>query len=121
LPHYFTPNSNYDLLVNEFIYDNIDNGHPIIAGISPGSMPGSSFRYPPGMSEHVAVVIGVEGRGPDAILTVNDPYPYKPREDPYLRVGARKIAVGQYLISVKSFAINLNWTNSIFMRSGPIR
>lgn len=121
LPHYFNAGTNYNLFVNDFIYDNIDNGHPIIAGISPGSAPGSGFRYPPGLSEHVAVIIGIEGRGPQAILTVNDPYPYRPNEDPYLRVGARKNMGGQYAISVQSFAVNLNWTNSIFMRSGPIR
>ncbi len=121
ITHYFQPTTNYDLFVDGFIYDNIDNGHPIIAGISPGSAPGSGFKYPPGMSEHVAVIVGVEGRGPRAVLTVNDPYPYQPHEDPYLRVGARKNRPGQYFINVQSFAVNLNWTNSIFMRSGPIR
>jgi hypothetical protein len=63
MSHYFSPNTDYDLFVDQFIYDNIDNGHPIIAGISPGSVPGSGLKYPPGMSEHVAVIIGVEGRG----------------------------------------------------------
>ena len=121
LPHRFAQGANYNLLVDGFIYDNIDNGHPIIAGISPGSAPGSVFKYPPGISEHVAVIIGVEGRGPGALLTVNDPYPYKPHEDPYLRIGAHKNVPGQYSIGVERFATNLNWTNSIIMRSGPIR
>lgn len=108
-------------LIPEFIHEEIDLDNPVVAGISPSDAPGSSFRYPPGLSRHVALIIGIEGNGPEAILTVNDPYPFTPQDDPYTRAGARKIAPGQYEISARSFAINLNWTNTINLRAGPVR
>lgn len=108
-------------LIPPFIHQEINQGHPIIAGISPSDAPGSSFRYPPGISQHVALIVGIEGDGPDAILTVNDPYPFRPHEDPYLRVGATRVEPGRYRIMARSFAIGLNWTNTINMRPGPVR
>lgn len=108
-------------LIPPLIHEEIDQGHPVIAGISPGNAPGSTFRYPPGISQHVALIVGIEGDGPDAMLTVNDPYPFAPHEDPYLRAGAVRTTAGQYRISARLFAVNLNWTNTIIMRPGPPR
>jgi hypothetical protein len=108
-------------LLPDMIHQEINGGHPIVAGISPSDAPGSSFKYPPGISQHVALIVGIEGNGLGAMLTVNDPYPFPPGQDPYLRVGGVRVAVGQYRIPAQQFAQGLNWTNSVNMRPGPPR
>lgn len=84
----------------QIIHDNIDSGHPIIVGISPGEV---SMAYPPGASQHVAVLTGISGDGPQAILTVNDPYPFAPGQDPYIAAGGQQVEQGKYRISHAAF------------------
>jgi hypothetical protein len=102
----------------EIIHDNINSGHPIIVGISPGEV---SMQYPPGASQHVAVLTGITGDGPPAVLTINDPYPFESGQNPYIVAGGQQVALGQYHISHNAFTNRLRWTNSIIVRPGPPR
>ena len=67
----------------------IDNGRPIIAGISPGS-----GMMPPGLAQHAVLIVGYDDVG--AILIVNDPFPYQAAGmiPPYVQVGGAQILPG---------------------------
>jgi len=45
---------------------------PVLAQVLPQ---GRRSFYPPGMSSHFALIVGIAGTGQQARLTVNDPYP----------------------------------------------
>lgn len=99
--------SHAELEVDEII-DEIDAGRPVIAGISPSGM-----RYPGGMAEHVALIIGYEAEG--QMLIVNDPFPFDEvgAPNPYVRAGGRRLQRGQYLIRYSDFVGYLSWENTI--------
>lgn len=87
----------------------IDEGRPVIVGISPGG--GSSA-----VSAHVALVIGYDENDEGLILTVNDPFPYQyvpPRTDPYLRAGGAG-GEGQYTIDFDTFRRQLSWRETFY-------
>ena len=86
---------------------------PVLAQIVPR---GSGAIYPPGMSSHFALIVGIAGRGPQALLTVNDPYPYPEAANPYLATGARTAEPGQYRISYGDFRQRLGWRQSVVLR-----
>lgn len=86
------------------IKDQIDDGNPIIAGISPSGVKSMS-----GVSEHVALIVGYESGDR---LVVNDPYPFPPMNDPYLKAGATKLEIGRYEIDYDSFVSDLLWQES---------
>lgn len=99
------------LLTPTQIVDFIDQGHPIFAGISPT---GFGQFYPPGMSEHVAVIIGYLFEGNELVLIVNDPYPFAlSGSDPYLASFGVMIKQGQYEISYQNFVAFLDYKDSI--------
>jgi hypothetical protein len=91
----------FDDLQNE-----IDAGRPIVAGISP-----SGYRHA-GVSEHVALIVGYDGRD----LIVNDPFPFATAfsGDPYEAAGGEQIGRGQYQIRYSSFANDLQWRETIY-------
>ena len=94
------------------IADEIMNGKPIIVGISPSGM---GSYYPPGMSEHVALIIGYE-RTPSAVkVLVNDPMPYALLHfDPYIHAGGvRSSRPAQYWIDYRAFVNHLSYKDSI--------
>jgi Peptidase_C39 like family len=96
-------------LSKDQIKEEIDEGRPIIVGISPGSA-GSA------VSAHVALIIGYDESDEALILTVNDPFPYQyvaPRIDPYLRAGATG-GDGQYTINLDSFRRQLSWRETFY-------
>ncbi len=88
----------------------IDDGEPIIAGISPSGRP-PSFQG----SEHVALIVGYEDDGD--YLIVNDPYPFPPNiwANPYTRAGAEELEFGQYRISYRRFKGRLQWAESFIV------
>jgi alkylhydroperoxidase family enzyme len=90
----------------QYVAEQIRAGRPIVAAISAGA----PFYY-----RHVALVIGIEGSGPNANLIVNDPFPFREagRRDPYIAVGAKKVRPGQYSIQFQLFVERFKWTNSI--------
>lgn len=86
---------------------------PVLAQVVPRG--GAGF-YPPGMTSHFALVVGVAGRGQKALLTVNDPYPYPEPQNPYLATGARTAEPGQYVITYRDFRQRLGYRQSVVLR-----
>lgn len=87
----------------------IDDGRPIIVGISPG---GGSSAF----SAHVALIIGYEEEDEAFLFTINDPFPYQyvaPRTDPYLRAGGTG-GEGQYTIKYDTFRQQLSWRETFY-------
>jgi len=96
------------------IIDEIDDGNPVMAGISPSGM--GEF-YPRGMSEHVTLIIGYRTASDGTRLIINDPMPYRAwGVDPYLRIGARQLRAGQYEVEYSAFRRHLDYKDSIFVR-----
>jgi hypothetical protein len=98
------------ILSPQRIIDTIENDDPIIAGISPNSIP-----YPPGlgMSQHAVVIVGYEGDRNSLDVIVNDPYPYPFSTAPYLQVGGQMLQPGQYQVPYRRFVSMLHYGNSI--------
>lgn len=91
----------------------IDEGNPIIAGISPSGL----GRYlPPTFGEHVALIVGYEDGDGEFRVLVNDPFPYGlVGFDPYVRAGGNLVITGQYSISLKAFTQYLGYKDSIVL------
>jgi uncharacterized protein YvpB len=108
---YYFPDVDYSLsgrLSFGDITENIDDGNPMIAGISPSGM---GRFYPPTMSEHAIVIVGYDDEAGTVI--VNDPYPYPPGADHYTRTGGRMLRRGQYEISYPAFVQVLGYKDTI--------
>lgn len=88
----------------------IQNHAPIIAGISPTSIP-----FPPGMgfSQHAVVIVGYAQTSVGFAVIINDPYPYPPYAIPYLQAGGEMIRPQQYLIPFQMFVQVFHYGNSI--------
>ncbi len=97
-------------LTPDQVVSKIDEGAPIVAGISPSGM--GQF-YPPSFGEHVALIVGYEDGG--RTLIVNDPFPYTyVGHDPYLNLGAETLELGQYLVDYDTFRFRLGYKDSIY-------
>jgi hypothetical protein len=85
--------------------EEIEAGRPVVAGISP-----SGYRHP-GVSEHVALIVGIEG----ADIIVNDPFPFDLAfsGDPYEAAGGVEVGPGQYQIDFHQFRSRLQWRETI--------
>ena len=94
------------------IIDEIDEGDPVVAGISPSGM--GAF-YPPSMSEHVTLIIGYRESRRGFQVLVNDPMPYaRIGYDPYLALGARRTRAGQYWVDYGTLVHRLAYKDSIY-------
>lgn len=101
------PRLSLDDLVGE-----IDSDAPVLIGISPSGM--ASF-YPPGMSDHVALVVGYDEQ--TGALLVNDPYPYNGIAfNPYMQVGGQQTKLGQYWISYPALVQGLGYKDTLTLR-----
>lgn len=91
----------------------LDTGRPVVAGINPGGRP-AAF----GASAHVALIVGYHVAGDVLWLVVNDPYPFSPQTwpDPYLAVGATKLAPGRYGVPYRVYTEGLGWVESFLVR-----
>ncbi len=98
------------ILSPQRIIDTIDADAPIIAGITPNSIP-----YPPGMgfSQHAVVIVGYDGNPGNLRVIINDPYPYPPYAVPYLQIGGQMLQPGQYEIPYVHFVGLFHYGNSI--------
>lgn len=96
------------------IIDEIDEDLPVLAGISPSGM---GEYYPPGMSEHVTLIVGYEVQGNVLWLKVNDPMPYGMfGYDPYIIAGAQPSGLGSYWIPYTTYVQRLGYKDSIIVR-----
>jgi phosphate transport system substrate-binding protein len=87
---------------------------PILAQVLPQ---GRRSFYPAGMTSHFALIVGIAGTGKQALLTVNDAYPYPEALNPYLATGARTGEPGQYTISYDDFRQRLGYRQSVVLDS----
>jgi hypothetical protein len=90
----------------ESVKEEIDEGRPIVAGISPSGYTTSV------VSEHVALIVGYDGTE----LVVNDPFPFGTefRGNPYIAAGGVELDEGQYKIAYSSFIDRLKWRETIY-------
>jgi len=95
----------FDSVKNE-----IDDEHPVIAGISPSGRPSMWAS-----SQHVALIVGYDDDSDEPRLLVNDPYPFS-TANPYLAAGAESNGDGSYWISYSSFRDHLHWAESFAVR-----
>jgi hypothetical protein len=101
-------------LTLEQLANELDNGRPIIAGVS---VPGSPTL--PGISGHVVVFSGYDATGSFPVVTVRDPYPYErfipANQNPYLRSGGIYVGPGTYRIALAALGgPNILWGNTIY-------
>ena len=93
------------------IIKEIDSFNPIVTVISPNRM---SIYYPPGMGEHVALIVGYNNSGGKFTILVNDPWPFSLfGYDPYLTIGAKSTIPGQYWVDYDTFARQMFYKDSI--------
>ena len=94
------------------IANEVDEGNPIVAGISPSGM---GNYYPAGMSEHVVLIVGYQDSPRGLMILVNDPMPYAVMgRNPYLGAGARATGPGQYWVEYRVFVHRLGYKDSIY-------
>jgi hypothetical protein len=96
------------------IANELDNGRPILAGVS---FPGQPTL--PGISGHAVVFSGYDATGTVPTITVRDPYPYEAfipaNQNPYLKAGGVYVGPGTYRIALSALSGgNITWGNSIF-------
>jgi Peptidase_C39 like family len=100
----------YSPLTMQQVVNEIQNGRPILAGISPGG-------YPlPDASQHAVVIVGFDNSGATQNLIINDPFPYMAtyQQDPYTPAGGQELQPGQYSISYEAFVQQLVWANTLY-------
>lgn len=96
------------------IQNEINNGRPIILGISPG-MQTPSYPFGGGNTtpEHAVLLVGYTATG-DVII--NDPFPYQTmplQPNPYLSAGGAQVGPLTYEISPAALVAQLRWTVSM--------
>jgi hypothetical protein len=92
----------------------IDEGRPIIAGVSP-----SGFKVD-GISQHMALIVGYDDSSGVLMLTVNDPFPFE--DDRFLWISnpyqpnmdMSGENTGQYEISFERFRSKLKWKQTMY-------
>jgi len=100
----------YSPLTMQQVVTEIQNGRPILAGITPGG-------YPlPDASQHAVVIVGFDNSGASQNLIINDPFPYMAtyQQDPYTPAGGQEVQPGRYSISYSAFVQELVWANTIY-------
>jgi hypothetical protein len=95
------------------VKNELDQGRPIIVGISP---PG--FKVD-GTPQHMALIVGYDDSSGDLMLTVNDPFPYEDMRflwigNAYLSARASGESAGEYVIEYEAFRLRLKWTQTIY-------
>ena len=95
------------------VKNELDQGRPIIVGISP-----TGFKVD-GTPQHMALIVGYDDRSGDLMLTVNDPFPYEDMRflwigNAYLSARASGGSEGEYEIEYDAFRLRLKWTHTIY-------
>ena len=93
----------------------LDQGRPIIVGISPLL----GFHKVDGSPQHMALIVGYDDSSGDLMLTVNDPFPYEDMRflwigNAYLSARASGGSAGEYVIGYEAFGLRLKWTQTIY-------
>ena len=96
------------------IKQSLDLAYPVIAGISPDGRPNN-----PAQSQHAILITGYDdnyrGTGEQWVI-LRDPYPYAPRENPYVSAGYRfQAASGKAKLPWKVLRDRLNLTSAVFL------
>ena len=83
------------ILSEEEVKQELDEGRPIIVGLSP-----RGFKVD-GIRQHMALIVGYDTSSGDLMLTVNDPFPFEDMiflwiGSPYVNARASEEAEGQY-------------------------
>ena len=91
----------------------IDEGRPIIVGLSP-----TGFKVD-GTAQHMALIVGYDDRSGELMLTVNDPFPYEDMRflwigNAYLSARASGGSDGEYEIEYEAFRLRLKWTQTMY-------
>ena len=91
----------------------IDEGRPIIVGLSP-----SGFKVDD-ESQHMALIVGYDEKAGELMLTVNDPFPFEDDRflwigNPYQKMDAPGGSDGQYEIRFERLRSKLKWSQTIY-------
>lgn len=105
-----TAEATYGELSEDDLKSEIDEGRPVIAGISP-----HSGLLPPGLSEHAVVIVGYQQRGDQLFVLLNDPFPYAAvgMQNPYSGVGGTQLFPGRFRIPYQVMVDDLAWGNTV--------
>jgi hypothetical protein len=101
-------------LSEEEVKREINEGRPIIAGVSP-----SGFKID-GVSQHTALIVGYDDRSGSLKLIVNDPFPFE--DDRFLWIGnpyqpnmdMSGENEGQYEVSYERFRSKIKWNQTMY-------
>ena len=101
-------------LSEEEVKQEINEGRPIIAGVSP-----SGFKID-GISQHTALIVGYDDRSGDLKLIVNDPFPFE--DDRFLWIGnpyqpnmdMSGENEGQYEVGFQRFRSKIKWIHTMY-------
>ncbi|HSL02406.1 MAG TPA: C39 family peptidase [Nitrospiraceae bacterium] len=101
-------------LSEEEVKQEINEGRPIIAGVSP-----SGFKID-GISQHMALIVGYDDRSGNLMLTVNDPFPFEADRflwiaNPYQpNMDMSGENDGQYQVSYERFRAKIKWKQTMY-------
>jgi hypothetical protein len=95
------------------IRQELDEGRPIIVGLSPRGFKVDDIR------QHMALIVGYDTRSDDLMLTVNDPFPFEDMRflwigNPYITAKASEDGEGRYEVGYNAFRSKLKWTQTLY-------
>jgi hypothetical protein len=100
-------------LSEEEVKQDLDEGRPIIVGLSP-----RGFKVD-GIRQHMALIVGYDTSSGDLILTVNDPFPFEDMVflwigSPYVTAKASEDGDGRYEVGYEAFRSKLKWAKTLY-------
>lgn len=100
-------------LSEEEVKNEIDEGRPIVVGLSP-----RGFKVD-GIRQHMALIVGYDTSSGDLMLTVNDPFPFEDMVflwigSPYVNARASEEGDGRYEVGYEAFRSKLKWTKTLY-------
>ena len=100
-------------LSEEEVKKEIDEGRPIVVGLSP-----RGFKVD-GIRQHMALIVGYDTSSGDLMLTVNDPFPFEDMVflwigSPYVTAKALEEGDGRYEVGYEAFRSKLKWTKTLY-------
>jgi hypothetical protein len=100
-------------LSEEEVKHEIDEGRPIIVGLSPRGFKVNGIR------QHMALIVGYDNSSGELMLTVNDPFPFEDMVflwigSPYFTANASEEGDGRYEVGYDAFRSKLKWTQTLY-------
>ena len=100
-------------LSEEEVKQELDEGRPIIVGLSP-----RGFKVD-GIRQHMALIVGYNTSSGELMLTVNDPFPFEDMVflwigSPYVTAKASEEGDGRYEVGYEAFRSKLKWTKTLY-------